>query len=89
MKDNDYVRRMFIYAYSYPLYNRSEKNARYADWSYFKRLIDAYDKFRNSESDLREHWEEKLADIIEHNKLYENDLIMADAHLAEVVNELS
>jgi len=80
---------MFIYAYSYPLYHRCEKNARRADYSYFKRLVDAYDKFTNAESELRNYREEKLAEVIEHNKLYENDLIMEHSHLAEVVESLT
>ena len=88
-EDNDYVWRMFIYAYSYPLYHRCEKNSRRADYSYFKRLVEAYDKFTNAESELRDCREERLTDVIERNKLYDNDLIMDHSHLAEVVESLS
>jgi glycosyltransferase involved in cell wall biosynthesis len=84
-EDNEYVWKMFIYWFSYALYNKSWKHLEAHDYTHFKRLIEAYDKF-NQPSPLRTHWDIKLKELITSQKLNENKLIMADKHLAEIVN---
>ena len=84
-EDNEYVWKMFIYWFSYALYNKSWKHLEAHDYTHFKRLIEAYDKF-NQPSPLRTHWDIKLKELITSQKLKENKLIMADKHLAEIVN---
>lgn len=85
-EDNEYVWKMFIYWFSYALYNKSWKHLEAHDYTHFKRLIEAYDKF-NTPSPLRTHWDIKLSELIRSQKLNENKMIMADKHLAEVVNK--
>ena len=77
----------FIYAYSYPLYHRSSHYSELSDYSNFKRLIESYDKFKNP-SPLWYYRNEELTKLINSQKLYENSLIMADNHLADVVRKL-
>lgn len=86
-KSSDDIRKAFIYAYSYPIYNRSKKHRELSDYASFKRLIESYDKFKTS-SPLLDYWDEKLKEVIKKEKLMENKLIMADEHLREVVNKL-
>lgn len=83
-EDNEYVRKMFIYAFSYALYNKSGKHLEAHDYTHFKRLIEAYDKFNNP-SPLRTHRNIKLKELITSQKLYENKMIMWNKHLAEIV----
>lgn len=82
--DNEYVWKMFIYGFSYMLYNKSWKHLKRHDYTHFKRLIESYDKF-NTPSPLRTYWDEKLKELINSQKLYENELIMADDHLKNIV----
>lgn len=83
----DDVWKSFIYAYSYPLYHRSSHYSELSDYSNFKRLIESYDKFKNP-SPLWYYRNEELTKLINSQKLYENSLIMADNHLADVVRKL-
>ena len=84
-EDNEYVWKMFIYSFSYALYNKSWKHLEAHDYTHFKRLIEAYDKF-NTPSPLRTHWDIKLRELITSQKLNENKMIMWDKHLAQIVN---
>ena len=86
-EDNEYVWKMFIYWFTYALYNKSGKHLEAHDYTHFKRLIESYDKF-NTPSDLRTYWDMKLTELITNQKLNENKLIMADDHLREVINNL-
>ena len=52
----------------------------------FKDTIKSYDKFK-SPSSLLDYWDEELKKLINYQKLYENDLIMADDHLKSIVNK--
>lgn len=83
--DNEYVRKMFIYGFSWALYHKSGKHTEWHDYTHFKRLIESYDKF-DSPSPLRTYWDEKLKELVESQKLNENELIMKDGHLAEIVS---
>lgn len=82
----DNVRKSFIYAYSYPIYNSCKKHKELCDYACFKRLIESYDKF-NTPSPLLDYWNEKLKEVINDQKLYDNKLIMSDNHLKEVVEK--
>lgn len=84
---NDDIWKAFIYAYSYPIYNRSKKYMELSDYTNFKRLIESYDKFRDP-SPLQEYWDEKLLELINKQKLYKNTLIMGDEHLKDIVIRL-
>ena len=86
-EDNEYVRKMFIYWFSYALYNKSWKHTEAHDYTHFKRLIESYDKF-DRPSPLRTYWDEKLKELVNSQKLYDNKLIMADDHLREVVERV-
>ena len=85
-EDNEYVWKMFIYWFSYALYNKSWKHLEAHDYTHFKRLIESYDKF-NTPSPLKTHRDIKLAELVRSQKLNENKMIMADSHLAQVVNK--
>lgn len=85
--DNEYVWRMFIYWFSWMLYHKSWEHLRWHDFSHFKRLIESYKKF-NTPSPLRTYWDMELKRLIDSQKLYDNDLIMADGELSEIVNRL-
>ena len=69
------IRKSFIYAYSYPIYNRCSKHYELSDYSNFKRLIESYDKF-SEPSPMKTYWDKKLTELINKQKLYENELIM-------------
>lgn len=84
-EDNEYVWKMFIYWFSYALYNKSWKHLEAHDYTHFKRLIESYDKF-DRPSPLRTYWDEKLKELIISQKLNKNKLIMADEHLKEVID---
>jgi hypothetical protein len=84
---NDDIWKAFIYAYSYPIYNRSKKYMELSDYTNFKRLVESYDKFRDP-SPLQEYWDEKLLELINKQKLYKNTLIMGDEHLKDIVIRL-
>ena len=86
-KSNDDIWKAFIYAYSYPIYNKHEKNRELSDYTNFKRLIESYDKFKEP-SPMKQYWDEKLKELIIKEKLYENSLIIADNHLSDIVNKL-
>lgn len=86
-EDNEYVRKMFIYGFSYPLYHKSWKHSEAHDYTHFKRLIESYDKF-NTPSPLKTHWDIKLKELITSQRLNENKKIMWDKHLCEVVNKI-
>ena len=86
-ESNDDIRKAFIYAYSYPIYNRCHKNQELSDYSNFKRLIESYDKFKEPSS-MKTYWDEKLIELINKQKLYENNLIMRDEHLKCTVERL-
>ena len=83
----DDVRKSFIYAHLYPIYNCWKKHKELCIYAAFRRLIESYDKFKTS-SPLLDYWNEKLREIIKKEKLMENKLIMNDEHLREVVNKL-
>ena len=83
----DDIWKSFIYAYSYPIYNRCEKHWRLSDFINFKRLIESYDKFKTP-SPMLNYWDEKLKELINTQKLYDNDLIMWDNHLKDIVDRL-
>ena len=83
----DDVRKSFIYAHLYPIYNCWKKHKELCCYAAFKRLIESYDKF-NAGSSLYNYWNKKLTEVIEKEKLMENKLIMNDEHLREVVNKL-
>lgn len=85
--DNEYVWKMFIYGFSYMLYNKSWKHLERHDYTHFKRLIESYDKF-DRPSPLRTYWDEKLKELVNSQKLYDNKLIMANDHLKEVVERV-
>jgi len=85
-ESNDNIWKAFIYAYSYPLYNRCDKNKNLSDYSNFKRLIESYDKFKTP-SALLNYWNEKLTELVNRQKLYENNLIMGNSHLKYIVNK--
>lgn len=84
-EDNEYVWKMFIYGFSYALYNKSWKHLEAHDYTHFKRLIEAYDKF-NQPSPLRTHWDIKLKELITSQRLNENKMIMSDPHLNQIVS---
>lgn len=86
-EDVDNVWKAFIYAYAYPMYNRSQKHWELCDYACFKRLIESYDKFEESSS-LYPYRNEKMIDLVKKNKLENNKLIMGDKHLRDVVNKL-
>ena len=86
-ESNDDIWKAFIYAYSYPIYNRCYKNQELSDYSNFKRLIESYDKFKEPSS-MKTYWDEKLIELINKQKLYENNLIMRDEHLKCIVERL-
>lgn len=86
-EDNEYVWKMFIYWFTYALYNKSGKHLEAHDYTHFKRLIESYDKF-NAPSALRDYWDEKLKELVNSQKLYDNKLIMADDHLREVIERV-
>ena len=77
----------YIYACSYPIYYRCEKHKELSDYACFKHLIESYDKF-TTPSPLLNYWNEKLRELINKQKLYENNLIMHDDHLKNIVNKL-
>lgn len=85
--DNEYVWKMFIYGFSYMLYNKSWNHLEWHDYSHFKRLIESYKKF-NTPSPLLDYWNIKLRELIDSQKLYENKLIMWDSELSIIVNRL-
>lgn len=86
-EDTDNVWKAFIYAYSYPIYNRNWKNWELCDYASFKRLIESYDKFKDP-SPIQTYWNEQLTELINKQKLYENNLIMKEDHLRDIVNKL-
>lgn len=83
-EDNEYVWKMFIYAYTYSFYNQSGKHREAHNYTHFKRLIESYDKF-DRPSPLKFYRDMKLRELVENQKLYDNKLIMADEHLEKVV----
>lgn len=85
--DNEYVWKMFIFGFSYMLYNKSWKHLERHDFTHFKRLIESYDKF-STPSPLRTYRDEKLKELVNSQKLYDNQLIMANDHLREVVERV-
>lgn len=85
--DNEYVWKMFVYGFSYPIYHKSDKHVELSDFTHFKRLIQSYDKF-DRPSPLRTHWDTELKKLINSQKLYDNKYIMEDKHLSEIVNRL-
>ena len=74
-ESSDDIRKAFIYAYSYPIYNRGEKYKELSDYSNFKRLIESYDKFKTPSS-LLDYRNEKLKELIDEQKLAKNNYIM-------------
>ena len=87
LNDNEYVWKMFIYSYSRPLFHRDERHAKLSDFTHFKRLIDAYDKFKATPSPMRDYWDVKLKEIVAFDKMYDNELIMGDDRLREIVEK--
>lgn len=87
-ESSDDIRKAFIYAYSYPIYNRGEKYKELSDYSNFKRLIESYDKFKTPSS-LLDYRNEKLKELIDEQKLAKNNYIMWDGHLKEVIEKLN
>ena len=83
-EDNEYVWKMFIYAYTYCFYNQSGKHREAHNYTHFKRLIESYDKF-DRPSPLKFYRDMKLRELVENQKLYDNKLIMANEHLEKVV----
>ncbi len=83
-EDNEYVWKMFIYAYTYCFYNQSGKHREAHNYTHFKRLIESYDKF-DRPSPLKFYRDMKLRELVENQKLYDNKLIMADEHLEKIV----
>ena len=57
------------------------------DYTHFKRLIESYDKF-DRPSPLRTYWDEKLKELVNSEKLYDNRMIMENKHLREVVERV-
>lgn len=86
-RSSDDIWKAFIYAYSYPIYNRNKKYGELSDYSNFKRLIESYDKFKTP-SPMLDYWNEELKKLIKKQKLMENKYIMEDKHLNEVVAKL-
>lgn len=86
-ESNDDIWKSFIYAYSYPIYNRSKKHEELSDYTNFQRLIESYDKFKTP-SPMLDYWNEKLKELIKRQKLMKNKLIMNDEHLREVIEKL-
>lgn len=84
--DNEYVWKMFIYWFTYPLYNKSWKHLEAHDYTHFKRLIESYDKF-DRPSPLKDYRDMELKKLITSQNLSENWLIMADSHLEKVVRD--
>lgn len=84
--DNEYVWKMFIYWFTYPLYNKSWKHLEAHDYTHFKRLIESYDKF-DRPSPLKTYRDIELKKLVISQKLYDNKLIMADSHLEKVVRD--
>lgn len=84
--DNEYVWKMFIYWFTYPLYNKSWKHLEAHDYTHFKRLIESYDKF-DRPSPLKTYRDIELKKLVTSQKLYDNKLIMADSHLEKVVRD--
>lgn len=85
--DNEYVWKMFIYGFSYMLYNKSWKHLERHDYSHFKRLIESYKKF-TTPSPLLDYRNLKLHELINSQKLYDNKLIMWDSELKALVDRL-
>ena len=85
--DNDYIRKSFIFWASYPLYHKSWNHLERHDYIHFKRIMESYAKFKN-ETSLKIYWDQKLHELIDSQKLYENKLIMADPEFSKVVNRL-
>jgi hypothetical protein len=81
------VWKAFIYAYSYPIYNRNWKNWELCDYASFKRLIESYDKFKDP-SPLLDYRNNQLKELINKQKLFKNNLIMWDSHLKDIVDKL-
>ena len=86
-EDSNNVWKAFIYAHSYPIYNRCEKHWELCEYACFKRLIESYDKFKDP-SPMQAYWNQELTELINKQKLYENNLIMKDEHLKDIVNNL-
>ena len=57
------------------------------DYTHFKRLIESYDKF-DRPSPLRTYRDEKLKELVNSQKLYDNRMIMENKHLREVVERV-
>ncbi len=85
--DNEYVWKMFIYGFSYMLYNKSWKHLERHNFSHFKRLIESYKKFQTP-SKLKDYWDVELQKLIRSQNLQDNKLIMADSELSTIVNKL-
>lgn len=86
-ENTDNVWKAFIYAYSYPMYNRNEKHWELCDYASFKRLVESYDKF-DEKSSLYWYWNARMIEVIKNNKLENNKYIMDNQHLRDVVNKL-
>lgn len=86
-ESSDDIRKSFIYAHLYPIYNCWKRHKELCDYVSFKRIIESYDKFKTS-SPLLDYWDEKLKEVIEKEELMKNKLIMGDEHLREIVNRL-
>ena len=86
-KNSDDIWKSFIYAYSYPIYNRCNRHKKLCDYACFKRLIESYDKFE-APSLMLDYWNEKLRELINKQELYKNELIMGDDHLKNVISKL-
>jgi hypothetical protein len=84
----DDIRKSFIYAYSYPIYNSWKKHKELCNYTCFSRLIESYDKFTEA-SPLFNYWNEKLKELIKSEKLNKNKYIMSNNHLKDVINKLS
>ena len=86
-EDNDYTWKSFIFWASYPLYHKSWNHLERHDYIHFKRIMESYAKFKE-ETPLKQYWNQKLHELIDSQKLYENKLIMADPEFSKVVNRL-
>ena len=81
----DNVWKAFIYASFFSIYNSSSKHKELCDYTCFKHIIESYDKFKTPSS-LLDYRNEELKKLINDQRLYENNLIMADEHLKTIVN---
>lgn len=85
--DNRKMREDYIFWASFPLYNNSWNHLEWHNYIHFHRLVEAYAKVQWV-SDLRNYFTQKLRELVNNLKLYDNKLIMWDKELCNLVSSL-